>query len=321
MFNVHYKTLVYVNFLISILSSSIIHTGAAQNIRSFFGAYTYEENSTKEYHLTKPGTLTLHLDEGNIIIANTWKKNTICVCERKRANKKIYLPLMNIHATITNKEITVGNTIDNITLTTRYHDEYIKGCIDYELIIPENMHLDLQTDSGSIVVNEVQGTINAKTVTGNITINKASDIVDASVEEQGSITIKQALGNVNAITQKGNIAIDEAHKSIITRTENGSITLTCSQTPTTSRIIAATSKGSITLGLPGTTNASIYGKANRGMITSDHYITLKQYRTQLNHKAWQRFKQEVSGILGNGEAEINITTAYGNITITNTSVS
>jgi hypothetical protein len=70
------------------------------------------------------------------------------------------------------------------------------------------------------------------------------------------------------------------------------------------------------LALPDATNATVMGRASRGTIKSDHYITLRPIETKLNNFAWKRFKQEVYGTLGTGEAEIQVTTQRGNIVIT-----
>jgi hypothetical protein len=48
---------------------------------------------------------------------------------------------------------------------------------------------------------------------------------------------------------------------------------------------------------------------------SDHDITLKSYTTKLNKTAWAQFTKRVDGILGTGDAKIEIKSAKGNVKI------
>ena len=194
--------------------------------------------------------------------------------------------------------------------------------MDYQLIVPTKTTLQLNTDNGSINVNEVNGEVHACTLYGNIEIRNSSNTITAQTEETGTITIANAKGNIKATTNKGDINIENAHKSILATAQKGTIYTSCDQVPATSRIVLnCESSGGINLTLPTTVNATLQGKTAKGELTSDHYVTIKPYTTKLNKNTRRELKKQVNGILGTGEADIRLTCNNGNIKILETQAS
>ena len=83
--------------------------------------------------------------------------------------------------------------------------------------------------------------------------------------------------------------------------------------PETHLILEAYSN--ITLSLPTETEADIHAKTHSGVITSDHYLTLKPLTTKLNQQAWSNIKKEINALLGGGGSQINMLSTTGNIRI------
>ncbi len=310
------RTYMYKYYLLSLCmipSSVTLGKASLQRVYEFFGAKTHEAVVDKEFNLEQPGTLTINNTHGNITIERTWKDKKVCVRALKKSAKAEHLDIIDIK-----DDLQTNNKITNLKLETECEDEKAKIQVDYELIIPITMKLQLSTDRGSIQVNEVHGPVMATTIHGNIEINNTTNTVVAQTEETGSITINQARGNIRATTNKGDITITDAINSVIAKTEKGKITTACSTVPQTGRIILSSAAGAITLGLPAEVNATFLGKTERGTLTSNIPITIKPITTTLDSKTWSRFKKEVDGTLGTGKADIRVSSASGNIKIVQT---
>ena len=310
------KHLLFTLPLLSIITTnSLLGKMSFDRLYGFFGKYTHEAIVEKEFELKPSGHLVMNNNNGNITITTEWQRNTICLKATKRTTTEEDLELIHINAynDPERNQLTISSAFDNNTL---------KGCVDYELIVPAQTKLQLNTDNGSIKVNDAKGEIVATTLNGDIEIHNTSNTITAQTEDSGAITIVNAQGNIKATTNKGNITIQEARKSIIATTQNGNIITDCAQVPSTSRIVLnAESSGAIDLKLPSSVNASVHGKTNKGRLTSDHFITLKPLTTQLTRQTRRELEKQVDGILGTGEADIRIMSKNGNIRILETKVS
>jgi len=286
-------------------------TPSFKKVSAFFGSFPYEEVLQKEYKIEKRGTIIIENIDGPITITTGWKKNTIFLKVIKKSNNPEQLP--SIH--IVDKQM----TLDKLMIKTKYAQTKTKGLVEYELIVPTDIRLRISiTNQGAINVKEIRGPISAITNQGNIEIIKTNNTIYAQITKTGSITVDQAQGAISATAHYGDITIDHSYQSILATTTKGHISVTCNRVPSTSSIRLETNSGLITLALPATTNASFKGKATHGTITSNHYLTLKPCTTKLNNMAWSRFKKEVDGIFGTGEAEIKCRSNHGNIKIIET---
>jgi len=181
-------------------------------------------------------------------------------------------------------------------------------------IIPQGIIIDLKTDKGEIKIKKAKNPITAHTNKGNIKIIDTQGEITAETN-QGNIIVNQSLGNISAVSSYGNIDIYDAQQSIKAETKSGSIKTSCKAVPSTGSINLTTNSGSISLELPSETNAELKARTSKGRVTSDHFIEIKPQTVQLNKKTWNRFKREVDGILGSGEATIELSANYGNIKI------
>jgi len=307
-----------------------------------------EEIIHKKLPIKKNGTLLIENIHGNIDIKTEWSQNYIILNATKQISKK---------ENQEDIEIKLNNNApkNEIIIKTELKNDKMKSSIDYELIIPGNININLKTDTGSITVNkctgeiiastnkgyitieEITGQISLETNQGNISVTQAhgkvtskttsGDInlegISGSIDAQtkkGSIYVAQAQGNIKAETQKGNITLENSNKNIDAKTQSGTIKVACKEIPSTSCIKLATISGNIHLDIPKNTNADIQARTEKGSLLSDHFITLKPQTVRLNKDAWKRFKREVDGTIGSGEALIKLSANSGNIKISNTSV-
>ncbi len=287
-----------------------------KKLSAFFGSQPYHMVVQKEFPIAKTDSLIIDNTYGAITVKASGKHNNILLKAKKQAKKPEQLVAITVAATYTPaQQVDNKSTSRTLTITTAYAQKPL-GTVDYELIIPAHLALTARTKKGNITLHNTHGPIAAHTTNGTITIINAENTIHAIVEKQGTITVENAKGTVNAETNKGNIWVKNANKHIIASATKGSIVVACSHIEPTNMIRLYANRGSIELGVPKATNATIRGKTNRGtVIVADHYVTLKPYTTKLNARAWHRFKQEVHGTLGTGEADIHLSCNAGNIKI------
>ncbi len=291
---------------------SFIYTFSFDSLPSFLSPETHKDIIHKEYDLNEQGSLIIDNIHGNIYVKTEWKRKTIFLKVVKQTKKKEQL---------TNIQILDNESTNNaIKIKTVYTDESIKGFVDYFLIIPANMALQLTTGGkGNIKVKRVNGSVSATTDHGDIETYYTNNTVIAQ-SNTGSINIYQANGPVKAVSTKGPITIHDAKDSIIATTKNNRITAQCKELPATSKISLETTKD-IMLSLPRDINADLQAQTTHGTLICDHYVTLKPQTTKLNSQTWTRFKREVDGLLGSGEARITLNSTNGNIKILETKTS
>lgn len=248
--------------------------------------------------------LVIHNPHGNIYIKTAWNQNAIFMTAQKHANTLEQLPKIQIKETRRHGELHLETVIDTSTK---------KASVDYILIIPETACINLKTETGSIKIKKTCGPITAQTTTGNITIYSAEKTVQAQVQEKGNITIHNAYEAVEAQTCKGNITLNNTHASIAASTNHGTIHVQATKIPSTASIDLSTHSGNIELQTPKNIHADIKACAAHGSVHSNHPITIKPFTTKLDPQAWKRFKQQIDGTIGTGEATIALSTDRGAI--------
>ncbi len=306
--NMHYTHISLV-LCCMISSTSLFAKFSFNPISRFFSTHSHEEIFDKEYE-TEPGTkLCINNLKGDITIERSWKENKLCLRAVKRCSKPEFIDQLGIQE---NQKKGEGSCV---SIKTTCENPKIQGRIDYSLIIPADMPIELSTQKGSIKVSEAHGTVSAMTINGDIEITSSSKNIHAQTEQTGAITIYQAHGNIDVCTNKGNIAIHDTVSNVTATTEKGKISAFCSKVPHTSHIKLSSSSGQIVLALPSSVDANFFGRTDRGTLTCQLPITLKPQTTTLDRKTWDRFKKEVDGTLGTGEAEIKLSCRSGNIKI------
>lgn len=293
------------------LASSSLVCSPFQKVYAFFGANVYQQANNTEYELENPGILTIENIQGNITITTETNQKKVYVSAIKKVNDEKLFSTLRIKS-LTKKE----NELDHIILKT-HCEENATGEVDYSLIVPQGITLQLTTQQGDITVGSSHGPLHLSTLSGAITIHKANNTIKAEAQK-GDITITDATGNISATAYQGDITINGSHKSVLAQTEKGAISMRCAQLPQTSRIELKANAGNIKLSLPENINAAIYGLTEKGTLISDALIEIKPRVTKLNRKAWKQFTQEVDGTIGTGEAEIKVLTTKGNIKIAQT---
>lgn len=282
-------------------------------ITTFFSGNSCEQVEQKKYDASSITTLVIKNNNGstsivtkstsdplhNIIFMQATKKGAT-----KEACDTVQICTVLDHATLTITTNDTSNTHNNL--------------VDYQFIVPLTMNLVLETEKGTIRVEDTHGTVQATNTKGTITCINNHHTIAAHVKEQGSITIEQAHKPVHAITKKGDIIINDSLHTVTAHTHKGKIIASSSLLPEDAHIHLKTDNGHINLHLPPSVQASVSAQATRGTVTSDHLITLQAQTTRLNSHAWNTFKKEVHGFLGSStlpSSSIVLNNNRGNIKI------
>jgi len=266
-----------------------------------------EETIDKKIALKPHGTLSIENMQGNILIKTDWKQNSIILKATKQMRKKGKFENITIQINEQPKK-------NKVIVQTSFKDKKTKGTVHYELIIPKNIKMNLKTLYGSIKIKNVTGATYAKTEKGNIKIFDTKGPIIAE-SDNGNIEIGRTQGNIKAKARYGNIFITDSTKCIHGETTSGNIIVSCKNLHSLGKIALYAQKGNIDLCVPTTTNADLHARTKKGKLISDHYIKIKPQTVKLNRQTWDRFKREVTGTLGTGEALIKMSANIGNIKI------
>jgi hypothetical protein len=272
----------------------------------------HQEVIFEEHAPQKASLLTVKNKSGNITIKTDSQHDTIFLKATRKSYEKEDLTKVTFKCKVQGQEIFVE---------AQYDTQIVDGIIDFDLVVPHTLAINVHTDEGSVKICQSHSPIKASTEKGAIEIVHAHNSVDATTHEKGAITFYQPEGRIKAQTTNGNIVVFDAQNSVIANTNYGSIEFFAKEIPSTSSIKLASNSGSIVLHLPPDVNADLQASTKYGTITSDHFITLKPHTTQLNRTAWKRLQKEVEGTLGSGEAQIIVSSVRSDIKLLEAKVS
>ncbi|HEX4069481.1 MAG TPA: DUF4097 family beta strand repeat-containing protein [Candidatus Babeliales bacterium] len=293
--------------LFSTITSSIITASPLEKITSLFNSYKFEKIDQRELPATSVNSISINNINGPITIKTGWKKNSIFLKTTKRAKKETDLHHIKV--------IVDSNAPDHLAITTKHINQKLAGLVEYELIVPASLNVTLNiSGTGDASIKDIHGAITVVT-NDNIMITNNKKPVSARTLKKGTITVANALGPVDVETYQGNISGENIADSFMAHSATGKINIAYKILPSTSTVDLKTTSGNIMIALPTDTNAEIKGHTTHGTLMSDHIITLKSYATQLNSFAWNKFKKEVDGTIGSGEATIALHSIKGNLKI------
>ena len=279
-----------------------------KKIKSFFSGYKLEKIDHRELPALSINSVSIDNINGPITIKTGWKKNSIFLKTTKRAKKQ---------EDLNNIKIVIDSSKNNhLAIKTKHVNPKLAGSVEYELIVPASVDISLTiADHGDASIKDVHGIINVVT-NDSIILANTKNLASARTLKKGSILITNSLGPIDAQSHCGNINGENIAGNFSAHSATGKVTVAYKTVPSTSSIDLKTTSGNITLALPADTNAEIRGHTAHGTLISDHYITLRPYATQLNSSAWNKFRKEVDGTLGSGEATIALHSTNGNVRIT-----
>lgn len=299
-----YLYLIVCIFSIIYTQSTIAEFSFKKILHSVMPSKTIQDTLFEEYDPKNATLFTLKNKQGNVTISTDKSQKAIFLKAIKKAYKPEDLNKLTFQQKISGQEFIIEITYDAAT---------IDGSIDFEIIIPSALAINVSSEEGSVIVKNTSAPARINTAKGTIEVINAHNSVEAITQEKGSITFHKPHGRIKAQTNSGNIFIHDAQSTVVADTHYGSIEMYAKEVPSTCSINLTTVSGSIVLHLPSDVNADLKAYTKHGIITSDHFITLKPQTTQLNRQAWRRLQKQVDGILGTGEAQIKLSSVRSDI--------
>ena len=240
---------------------------------SFYSTSLFAETFTENFDVELGGQLTIKTDVGSIKI-ETHDEATIELrvkIENREGDKFSYRhELSNGNLTIIGEIEKNNNWVRNLK-------------VEFNLLIPENYNVELQTSGGSLSIEDLVGELNARTSGGSINV--------------GNIT-----GNVELHTSGGSINTDTVTGNLNAHTSGGSIKVTIDKQLTEDAKLT-TSGGSITAYLTSDIQLDINASTSGGRVKSDFDIDGRVK------------KMSVKGSINGGGPKLTLKTSGGSIKI------
>lgn len=295
--------------LVSILciTSTIYTTSIFDPVYAFFGGKPYVTVVEKDYTISSTGHIYLKNNEGSITIKTGLDKKSVAVRATKHTSVHEHLE----HMHIIEQEVDT----DHLTLRTAYDYEHIRGTIDYTLTVPQEAHVQVSTDTGTICIKQLSGSISVITGQGNIYIEEPAHNVKAMVLENGNITVLYPQKTVDLSTNKGTVLVLESMESVYATVNQGTITVNCKQLPAHKEIVCSCAQGPLKLYVPENINASFYAQTDLGLVTSEQPITINALTTKLDNVFWTDIKKHIDGYINGNNAHIQLYTKKGTVSL------
>lgn len=239
----------------------------------FYSSSLFAETFTETFDVNLGGQLTIKTDAGSIKI-ETHDEATIELrvkIENREGDKFSY------RHELSNGNLTIIGEIEKNTNWVRN----LK--VEFNLLIPENYNVKLNTSGGSLSVEDLVGELNASTSGGSINVGNIAGDVELHTSG-GSINTDTITGNLNAHTSGGSIKVT-VDKQL---TEDAKLT---------------TSGGSITAYLISDIQLDINASTSGGRVKSDFEIDGRVK------------KMSVKGSINGGGPKLTLKTSGGSIKI------
>jgi DUF4097 and DUF4098 domain-containing protein YvlB len=184
----------------------------------------YVEEILKTLDVSKGGTLYVTTPAGPIEV-ESWDKHEVEVRVRKKykgsSEDKAMQAFDDIQVYITQE----GDDV-RVKVEASRRNFGRKMNLSFEVMVPEEYNVDLETKGGSIDIDDLEGNVLAETAGGSITVGEITN-GDVDVETKGgSISIDGVEnGDCLAETAGGSISVGDVTGTLDVRTAGGSISL------------------------------------------------------------------------------------------------
>jgi len=171
----------------------------------------------KSYDFKRDGRVTLQNVSGDIIVRGS-KDDQVKITATHAGGAKHDL----------NEVVHITQTSGDIRIATRAGKSFgifrSTTSVRYELFIPDSTHFKAETTSSDVEVNDIGGTLEVKTVSGDIKIVSAKDNVKCKTIS-GDIYLKDIYGIADLKTTSGDINVHHLDGSIEAESVSGDMDL------------------------------------------------------------------------------------------------
>jgi DUF4097 and DUF4098 domain-containing protein YvlB len=185
-----------------------------------------------------------------------------------------------------------------------------KARVDYQIFVPEDSNLDIQTNMGTLEVENIRGKIEIDAVEATVKVQGVSGYLQA--RSLGSkLTISNASGIVQTNTVSGDILFDHLQSNSVNANSTlGNISYD-GEFISRGKYAFITNEGAILIHCAEQASVEWDAKTVKGVIESDLPITSKKHSSVSRDNG----KQCLLGTLNRGEATVQLSTFSGKIKI------
>jgi len=187
-------------------------------------ARDYEDKVIKTFKVKKGQLFYLKSDMGSVEV-DSWNRNEVKIIVIKKAKTHSKREAERVYDDI---RISFDQNRRGVRVIAEYNGakrwSRRRLRLHFEILVPEEFDLDINTSGGSLSVHDLEGKIDLNTSGGSITVGRIEGPVNARTSG-GSIKITKATGDVDVHTSGGSISIGETQGSLDAETSGGSITL------------------------------------------------------------------------------------------------
>ena len=197
--------------------------------------------------------------------------------------------------------------------------KWVPGSVDYQLVVPVWMNLDLSGVNTDISIEGTKGEVKAETVQGEVTLRGATGVISLS-SIQGAVLVERTRGRIDASSVNEGVHLEDVNGVVVAESVNGPLLLQrieadsveastlngCVTYEGTIRDRGAyhfeTHNGAIDVAIPEHANVTLSVSTYSGGIDSSFPVTLKKARS----------KQYVI-TLGSGSAQLELESFQGTV--------
>ena len=187
-------------------------------------AREYEDRITKNFKVKDGLLFYLKSDMGSVEV-DSWNRNEVKIIVVKKA--KTYSK-REAEREFENLELSFDRNRRGVSVIAEYTGprrwSRRKLNVRFEILVPKEFDLDINTAGGSISVEDLIGKIDLHTSGGSISVGKIEGPIVARTSG-GSIKVVRAKGDVDVHTSGGSISVGETYGSLDAETSGGSISL------------------------------------------------------------------------------------------------
>ncbi len=177
--------------------------------------------------------------------------------------------------------------------------------VSFEIEVPHQTALDLQTSNGKIQLSQIEQEIHATTSNGKIEMASVAGNIAAHTSN-GSITIRQTTAqSLDLHTSNGSIKCENIYGNMAASTSNGSVNIQyAADANSATHIRITTSNGGIDLVTPENYSAKVDAATSNGKIHTGIPITMQG-----------EIGKRLNGVIRDGQGQLYLRTSNSSITI------
>lgn len=266
-----------------------------------------EKRIDKSFPVQPGGKLVIMADEGSIYVTGS-----------DRSEVTVHVRARGLESQLNKLEVSIDQAGNTVTAESRYRHKFMNFFgdddldVEFEVDVPGNFNLALNTAGGDITIINVDGRIEGETSGGDLDLSKLDGPVRVTTSG-GNVTVKDSkgdftigtsggtmraesiVGSMDFETSGGNIEVTDSDGKLRASTSGGDVHVTLKDNK---GIDLETSGGNLVVQLPKTISAEISAETTGGDVNCDFQFSGKLREGSLKGKingGGKLIKLETSG--------------------------